>query len=111
MDFSEQKYALVHSTTAKIFKNLETRLFGSEEWNEDTFETFLDGERTECSYASENLTIIQTAPENDLLNETLTFCETIKRKKMSTEKIRKMVRPVRGVRRQSLPPVDVSFLF
>lgn len=83
-------------------------VFTCDDWNEEVFEQFRDGERVECSFKGENLVVMQTASEVDNLTESLSFCEGCKSKKFTISKIRSFLRPVRGLRRQSLPPFDVS---
>lgn len=110
MEFNDQQFILSYSTTTKTFSIKDVGLLKSTEWNLNTFEEFRDGERVECSVNGENVVLLQSAGEEEFLTESLNFCEAAKKKRMTISKIQGYLRPVRGIRRQSLPPVDVSFI-
>lgn len=53
--------------------------------------------------------LVQLAKEENLLKESLAFCCSLKKKKLSVEEIRSHLEPIRlENRRQHLPPYEVS---
>ena len=99
MEFCDLTCVLVFFTTRKVFDIVDTKLWSEEEWNDDIFESFRDGERIEINQAEDSIVILQTAAQRELLLQSKVFCEACKRKKFATSKIRTFLRPVRGVRR------------
>ena len=107
-EYNDQKFALVYFIRPKKFDILDIACLT--EWDKELFELFRDGDRTEtCSKPDdEYVVIVQTAHEKKLLDETKTFCEAMKSKRLSLSEAQKYFRPVRGTRRQSLPSREVT---
>ena len=106
MDFSDQQFALVFSILKKTFS--VRSISELEGWCEPTFEIFRDGERVQLSADENDFVVLQTGPTEQSLNQSLEYATFCRKKNISVTKIRGYIRPIRGSRRQVLPPVDVS---
>ena len=106
--FDQQKFALIYSLPRKAFEIEDVKRLV---WKKELFEGFLHGDKiyTTMSFENcpENVLILQTAENAALLNETKLFCVALRKKKKAIAFIRDHFNPLRGRKRQHLPPVEV----
>lgn len=107
MNFSDQTNFVAYSILKRVyFLESLTNVNG---WSENSFEDLRDGERVELTMKVDSaVVVVIQVGRSGLIEETLKFCMSARSKNMRVKDVRGLVNPVRGSRRQHLPPIDVS---